>query len=81
MFSPDDPHRFEPLGNRLRHADRFMVTADFAAYRAAQQRIDALWRAPGYWGRAALLNIAGMGWFSSDRTISGYARDIWNVPV
>ncbi len=81
MFSPDDPHRFEPLGNRLRHADRFMVTADFAAYRAAQQRIDALWGAPGYWGRAALLNIAGMGWFSSDRTISGYARDIWNVPV
>lgn len=57
-----------------------MVAEDFAAYRAAQQQIDALWRS-GDWARKAIMNIAGMGWFSSDRTIGGYARDIWNVPV
>ncbi|MFZ3235552.1 MAG: glycogen/starch/alpha-glucan phosphorylase [Stellaceae bacterium] len=79
-FSPDDPSRFARLGNRLRYADRFMVAEDFAAYRAAQQQIDALWRS-GDWARKAIMNIAGMGWFSSDRTIGGYARDIWNVPV
>ncbi len=80
-FSPDDPRRFEPLTHRLRHADNYMAAADFAAYRAAQQRLEALWRAPGGWGRVAALNIAGMAWFSSDRTISEYARDIWDVPV
>jgi starch phosphorylase len=80
-FSPDDPSRFSRLANRLRYADRFMVAEDFAAYRAAQQQIDGLWRSPEDWGRRAVMNIAGMGWFSSDRTIAGYARDIWNVPV
>ncbi len=81
MFSPDDRQRFNDLTNRLRYADRFMVAEDFAAYRAAQQQIDTLWRSPECWGRSAILNIAGMGWFSSDRTITSYARDIWDVPV
>ena len=57
------------------------MAADFAAYSAAQQRVDALWRSPAAWRRAAIRNIAGMSWFSSDRTIKGYARDIWNIPV
>jgi glycogen phosphorylase len=81
MLSPEDSYRFAGLANRLRNADRFMVAEDFAAYRAAQQHIDDLWRKRGRWSRAAILNIAGMGWFSSDRTIGGYARDIWDVPV
>jgi starch phosphorylase len=81
MFSPDDPSRFGRLGTRLRCADRFMVAEDFAAYRDAQHEIDALWRSPEGWARKAILNIAGMGWFSSDRTIRGYAHDIWNVPA
>jgi glycogen phosphorylase len=80
-LSPDDPNRFGDLANRLRYADRFMVAADFAAYRAAQQEVDELWRNRERWDRMAILNIAGMGWFSSDRTIAGYARDIWDVPV
>jgi starch phosphorylase len=58
-----------------------MVAADFAAYRAAQQRVDVLWRSPSAWRQAATRNIAGMSWFSSDRTIKGYARDIWHIPV
>ena len=58
-----------------------MVAADFAAYRAAQRQIDDLWRDRDRWGRIAIMNIAGMGWFSSDRTIAGYAHDIWQVPA
>ena len=58
-----------------------MVAADFAAYRAAQRRLDELVAPPAGWGRAAAINIAGMAWFSSDRTITEYARDIWDVPV
>ncbi len=81
LFSPDDRGRYETLVDRLRHGDRYMVAADFAAYRDAQQRVDELWRAPAGWSRAVILNIAGMGWFSSDRTIAGYARDIWDIPV
>jgi glycogen phosphorylase len=80
-FSSDDPRRFDRLTDRLRNGDRFMAAVDFAAYREAQQQIDALWRLPERWGRSAMLNIAGMGWFSSDRTIGEYARDIWDVPV
>ena len=81
LFSPGEPERFLPLVRRLHAADRFMVAEDFAAYRMAQAEIDALWRSPERWGRTTALNIAGMGWFSSDRTIAGYARDIWQVPV
>jgi glycogen phosphorylase len=79
-FSSDDPRRFDRLTDRLKNGDRFMAAADFAAYCAAQEQIDALWRASADWRRSAILNIAGMAWFSSDRTISEYARDIWDVP-
>jgi starch phosphorylase len=58
-----------------------MVAADFADYAATQRRVDASWRSPAQWRRAAIRNIAGMSWFSSDRTIKGYARDIWGIPV
>src|SRR5262245_58081589 len=72
-FSPGDPHRFAGLINTLKYSDRYMVAADFDAYRAAQRGIDELWRSPPKWRKAALLNIAGMSWFSSDRAISEYA--------
>jgi glycogen phosphorylase len=81
LFSPVDRHRFDPLTERVKHGDPYMVAADFAAYRAAQQRVDALWQSPGAWNRAVIHNIAGMSWFSSDRTIKGYAQDIWDIPI
>jgi starch phosphorylase len=58
-----------------------MVAADFDAYRAAQRGVDELWQSTARWRRAALLNIAGMGWFSSDRAIAEYAEEIWDIPV
>ena len=79
LFSPDDPHRYAALVDNLRHHDWFLVCADFAAYRKAQERIDDVWRRPGDWTGRAVRNTARMGWFSSDRTIRGYARDIWDA--
>ena len=80
-FSPDDPGRYAPLVQSLLAYDRFMVAADFDAYWDAQRKLEALWEKPSEWWRAAILNTARMGWFSSDRTTREYARDIWHVPV
>jgi starch phosphorylase len=58
-----------------------MIAADFDGYREAQRGVDELWQSPPKWCRAALLNIAGMSWFSSDRAIAEYAEEIWNIPL
>ncbi|MDH5265638.1 MAG: glycogen/starch/alpha-glucan phosphorylase, partial [Betaproteobacteria bacterium] len=79
MFSPDDRGRYKGLVASLRHHDFFMVCADFDAYRATQRQVDALWRNRGEWWRRAILNTAGMGWFSADRAILDYAREIWRA--
>jgi starch phosphorylase len=80
-FSRDDPDRFVPIVQSLLEYDRFMVATDFDAYWQAQRTIDALWRSPADWWRASILNTARMSWFSSDRAIRDYAREIWHVPV
>jgi glycogen phosphorylase len=80
-FSPDDPARFESIGHALRNLDHYMVSADFDTYFEAQRGIDTRWQVVPAWTRASILNVARMPWFSSDRTIREYARDIWNVPV
>ena len=79
VFSPDDPNRYGGLMDGIRDHDWFMLAADFDGYAAAQRIVDARWSDPAAWGRSAVLNVANMGWFSSDRTIGEYARDIWNV--
>ena len=55
------------------------MLADYADYIAAQTRVDALYLAPAEWQSKAILNVAGMGTFSSDRTIRDYAIDTWNM--
>jgi starch phosphorylase len=80
-FSPDDPHRYAPIVESLLGFDRYMVAADFEAYWEAQRAIDRLWRNEAAWWRKSILNTARMAWFSSDRTIRDYARDIWKVPA
>jgi len=78
-FSPDAPDIFRPIFDALTRDDRFMVLADYRSYISCQERVDELYRNPEEWSRRALLNVAGMGKFSSDRTIREYAEKIWNV--
>jgi starch phosphorylase len=78
-FSQDEPQRYLPLVDSLLYSDHYRLLADFADYVAAQSRVDTLFADPRAWARKAMLNVAGMGPFSSDRTISQYARDIWHV--
>ncbi|CCV04462.1 glycogen phosphorylase [Mesorhizobium metallidurans STM 2683] len=81
VFSPDDPERYRELINGLYQSDWFMVAADFDAYADAQRAVDAVWRNSPDWYAKAIRNVARVGWFSSDRTIRQYAKEIWNVPV
>jgi starch phosphorylase len=79
VFSPDDPGRYADLMGGIYEHDWFMVAADFDSYHAAQRSIDRRWESPAAWRAAAIRNIANVSWFSSDRTIREYARDIWGV--
>ncbi|MCP9233161.1 glycogen/starch/alpha-glucan phosphorylase [Mesorhizobium sp. LMG 17147] len=81
VFSPDDPDRHRDLINGLYQSDWFMVAADFDAYAATQRDVDAVWRNSPDWYARAIRNVARVGWFSSDRTIRQYAKDIWHVPA
>ena len=79
-FSPDEPARYRGLVDSLLWGgDHYLLLADYAAYVETQQRVDALYRTPGEWAARAISNVAGMGSFSSDRTIREYARQIWNI--
>ncbi|KQM19402.1 glycogen/starch/alpha-glucan phosphorylase [Novosphingobium sp. Leaf2] len=79
VFSPDDPTRYEDLVNGIYDTDWFMCAADFDAYAQAQRAVDARWNDNKSWQAAAIRNIANVGWFSSDRTIAEYAKEIWKV--
>jgi glycogen phosphorylase len=79
VFSPDDPHRYTGLMDGLYNSDWFMLAADFDSYAAGQREVERRWEDPAGWRKSALHNIANVGWFSSDRTIAEYAKDIWKV--
>lgn len=61
------------------HGDEFMVLADFHSYLKACKKIEEMYLERNEWGRKCLINIANSGWFSSDRTIKEYNRDIWHL--
>ena len=79
-FSADETDRYKPLFDLLtRDGDHYLLLADYAAYVSGQQDVDRLHRDRDEWGRRAILNVAHMGRFSSDRTVLEYARDIWGT--
>lgn len=79
VFSPDEPSRYHSLVSNLYNNDWWMICADFKAYWDTQRTLDALWDRPDEWQAKAVHNTARMGWFSSDRSIREYARDIWKA--
>jgi starch phosphorylase len=79
VFSPEEPRRYAGLVDGLIDHDEFMLLADFRAYVSTQQRIGRLYCDDETWTRLAIRNVARMGRFSSDKTIAGYASEIWNV--
>lgn len=79
-FSPEEPHRFYDIFHTLVDwGDHYMVLADFDSFDKTQTEVDLKFRDKDAWTRSAIENVAGMGIFSSDRTIAEYARDIWHV--
>ncbi len=78
-FSPNDPERYHGIVDRMWHHDYFLVASDFDAYDAAQGEVDKAWRDRDAWLKMAARNTARVGFFSSDRTIRGYMKDVWDV--
>jgi starch phosphorylase len=78
-LSPEDPGRYRAIVDALRWQDRFMVAADFAAYHAMQAHIAESFRDRASWTTRSIFNVSRSGWFSSDRTVRGYALDIWKL--
>ena len=78
-FSPGEPGRYRALVDGLLNADPYLLLADFADYLAAQARVDALYRDPAAWNACALRNVAGMGFFSTDRTVREYTERVWTA--
>ncbi len=81
VFSPDDPTRYRDLVGGLYDHDWFMVAADFDSYASTQRDVDAAFVDQKSWREKAIYNVARSGWFSSDRTIRQYAKDIWKMSV
>jgi starch phosphorylase len=63
----------------LTHGDHYMHLADLKSYLEADERLCSLYADPNEWARTTILNVAGSGKFSSDRTIAEYAAEIWHV--
>jgi starch phosphorylase len=80
-FNRGEPGRYRGLVEDLLARDPYFLLADFRAYRDAQARVDALYREPARWAQWAVRNIAGMGRFSSDRTVAEYAQRVWAAPA
>jgi len=80
FFSPDEPDRYRGVVDKLlRGGDPYLLLADFVSYLECQERVDVAFVDVEGWTRKAIVNVANMGTFSSDRSIHSYARDIWEV--
>jgi glycogen phosphorylase len=79
FFEPEHPELFRPLVQSLLDHDPYLLLADFASYAECQQRLEQAFLDQDRWMRMAILNVARMGKFSSDRTIREYADQIWKT--
>ena len=80
FFSVEEPDRYRQIFDNLtQHNDHYLLLADYASYIATQDMVGLLYQDKEEWTRRAILNVANMGKFSSDRTIMEYAKNVWNV--
>ncbi len=79
FFSMQEPNRYQAIIDNLLNHDNYLLLADYASYIACQDEVSKTYQDPEEWSRRAILNVARMAKFSSDRTISEYAKNIWNV--
>lgn len=80
FFSVEEPDRYRQIFDNLtHHNDHYLLLADYASYIATQDKVSLLYQNKDEWTRRAILNVANMGKFSSDRTIMEYADNVWNV--
>jgi glycogen phosphorylase len=79
FFSPSAPDLFRPISDHLLHHDEYMLLADYRGYIDAQTHVGHTYRDLETWTRMSILNVARMGYFSSDRTIREYCEEIWDV--
>jgi starch phosphorylase len=79
FFSPENPSLFHPIVDNLLNGDPYRIMADFAGYNDCQRKVEETYLNQDKWTRAALINIAKMGYFSSDRSIEEYADEIWDL--
>lgn len=79
FFTPGSENEFKDLVDMLLHHDRFLTLADFRAYVTSQELVSEVYRDQARWAEMAIHNIASSGKFSSDRTISEYATEIWGM--
>ena len=80
FFSQDEPDRFKPIvESLLQHGDNYLLLADYAAYIDCQKKVEIAYRNQQEWVKMAILNVANMGKFSSDRAILQYAKEIWDA--
>ena len=80
-FSNGDGELFRPLLDNLTGNDPFYVMADYADYLRAQEAVSRAWSDRMHWNRMSLLNTARTGFFSSDRSIGEYCKNIWAVDL
>lgn len=78
-FSKGDQSLFKPITDNLLSYDPFMLMADYPLYTACQDIVSETWKNPSEWNRMAIMNVARMGKFSSDRSIRDYCDKIWKV--
>jgi len=80
FFSVEEPDRYQLIFDNLtKYGDHYLLLADYVSYMSAQDKVSMLYQDKEEWTRRAILNVANMGKFSSDRTISEYAKTVWNV--
>ena len=79
LFNPEERTLHRQIAMYLRHADPFLVCADFDSYCDAQEQAATAFADGSQWWRMVARNIGSSGKFSSDRTIDGYASEIWNI--